>query len=398
MERNPKVYKIWKADKSAKKLVGASTFDELSEKVEAKFAFKGHFCLEDGTEIEDDDALWSLDTDKIIYLCNDMPFIPEKLDLSTSDSDATVLNSSSTSSSDETSKNSGLFPIPLERFPYGFRLSLNKRNRPSPSDKRGAAKVLADKVVELNGAKGRKVFFSIARNVVELSPKSFSTDIGDGIEAFAGLIENAYYNHPVVRQRSKGSLKSKLQRDEKGSRKRKGSKDAYGCVEWQPDSYGDDETEDSQNQKQKWLQQQSTVEEKDLMKIKEYMTITYPSQRFFINQEPAKSMECVREEWPFLFDVPHYEAHFCRLTGTSPEIYQDNMEKKSQLLYKFFMEPNQSEHFKKWQTSIDEAKVVTGNNLPIVGGVVLMAMNYFKEDNKTLFFEVDVSTNLLFLY
>lgn len=110
-----------------------------------------------------------------------------------------------------------------------------------------------------------------------------------GVSSFARLIENAYYNHPQTRMScDTNGLRTQL--DTTGSRGRKRSvNSAYGCFEWQPDSVGDGETNETQKQNQ--LKEEFAKSNVDIQRVNQLMKATYASQRFAINKKTNSAFE-----------------------------------------------------------------------------------------------------------
>ena len=80
--------------------------------------------------------------------------------------------------------------------------------------------------------------------------------------------------------------------------------DSYGCVNWQPDTYADDETTDGQKEKQGWLTSAFRKKDRDNDKVASYVKLTYASQRLQINRGKPNppSINKIKDEWPFLFE------------------------------------------------------------------------------------------------
>lgn len=271
-------------------------------------------------------------------------------------------------------------------MPFAFRKCIENKEVPSPRDKRTVARAIADMIVERKRSAGRKVFIQLAEQVVGLEPESFKTELGNGVTAFAGLIENAYYNHSFVRETAKKGLRSKLQ----SKKKRKASSDEYGCVSWQPDSYPDGEDEESQEVKQLWLQDHVDSANQNVSQVKDYMNVTYASQRLCINKEPPTPLNEIRKQWPYLFFAPYFEEHFYTLTGSSSEVYYENLESKSKTLMKFFSLPSESKCYKKWFDMMDIAKL-DRLEVPIEAVTMCMLCSYFKDDDTLFLRAVQVS-------
>ncbi|KAJ8043115.1 hypothetical protein HOLleu_10076 [Holothuria leucospilota] len=270
-----------------------------------------------------------------------------------------------------------------------FRNSLKHKTQPLPVEKRGAAKAIADILVERK-LSGRKVFRDMATRVVALSPDSFKNELGNGVHSFSRMIENAYFIHPSTRLNTKDSFRDKLKSGETGKRKSLPTKETYGCVQWQPDALSDGETEESQKEKQNTLKAEFSKLVQDHKKVETLMKETYVSQRFVINQKPVKPLLEIREDWPYLFLPSYFESHFNQLTGTTNEKFQSNLMSKGQTLYKFFSGTKQKSVIQTYKQQIEEAEKIVGNEQCRVIGAIFILCEYFGEDKDMLLKEVEV--------
>ncbi|XP_071828410.1 uncharacterized protein [Apostichopus japonicus] len=271
-----------------------------------------------------------------------------------------------------------------------FRNSLRMKEPPLPSEKRGAAKAIADQMIAKH-LSGRRVFRDFALRVVALSPDSFSTELGNGVDSFACLIENAYYNHPSMRLQSKSNIRSDLYAAGTSGRKRKGVdlKESYGCTNWQQSNLPRGETKESQEEKRKILKTEFSKLSQNANKVGNLMKATYVTQRFEINKKPTKPLCELREEWPYLFLTPFYDNHFYKLTSTSYKTFHSNLTKKVGPLYKFLCDTKQGKFSKNWQQKIKEAKESEENEQCVTLAAVFMLCEYFGENKDVMFKEVE---------
>jgi hypothetical protein len=87
-------------------------------------------------------------------------------------------------------------------------------------------------------------------------------------------------------------------------------------VAWQPD-LPCGETAECQNDKKEWLilEFQKSSEERDQLKISQYMEDTYATQKFMLNGEDEPPVVTLKTLWPFLCTYDGFLNHFSRLMG-----------------------------------------------------------------------------------
>lgn len=268
---------------------------------------------------------------------------------------------------------------------------LEDKTRPHPVDKLAAIKIVIDEIIWYKKSAGRRAFRVISNRIIAHSPQSFTTQVGSGADALCRMLENAYYNHRLVRQNAKTNLRQKL--DQCNTSKRKGKtgylKDSYGCVDWQPAKYPEGETKESQEEKRKTLMDLYQKESSNTKQIESLMENTYTAQRFFINQKPVNPISDIKDEWPFLFITSHFAAHFYKLTGSSKAIFQKNLEKKCPALIEFFTLQT-SKHHTNWLQKVSQANHQTQSELAAACGAFCMLPSYFSEQEDVIFQEVEV--------
>lgn len=112
-----------------------------------------------------------------------------------------------------------------------------------------------------------------------------------------------------------------------------------------------------------------------------------------INKEPPTPLNEIRKQWPYLFFAPYFEEHFYTLTGSSSEVYYENLESKSKTLMKFFSLPSESKCYKKWFDLMDVAKL-DRLEVPIEAVTMCMLCSYFKDDDTLFLRAVQESAHL----
>ena len=235
------------------------------------------------------------------------------------------------------------YEVPWGHTCENFMSACQSGKRPKKTDLLAAIRTIAADIRKTSDHPGKVNLQIIAHKMVAKFPSSFA----DCLPA-TGLLGNGTISltHRLVAQfdnkaRCEGnSLRRKLlSPSSAGSAdgeepvvptKRKPvstvAKNSYGCVNWQPD-FPEGETETMQTNKKSALLEEFSKpsQDRNLETIHELMDATYPSQRFFINndkppmsghvindKEPPKS---IHSEWPFLLNREFMMSHFSRLMG-----------------------------------------------------------------------------------
>lgn len=106
------------------------------------------------------------------------------------------------------------------------------------------------------------------------------------------------------------------------------------CSNWQPEQYVESETEDTIEDKIKFLRrvaiQEPPASNSDLQdKIYSYLEITYPVQRLFLNNvHKPPTIQDIKSSWPLFLQKRYMFWHYKQLMGHSIDILKEQMLKK----------------------------------------------------------------------
>lgn len=238
------------------------------------------------------------------------------------------------------------FIIPWEKFPFEIKEACEKNVRPMKKHLLQMIRVLVAEIRKINRNPGRAVIRTIVQKIVNEYPNSFQEKIGDSVVAGGCMslikrVENGIENN----NRTKGNFAlitalNENDADEPPVKRKKTIKDSYGCVNWQPESFPPGETQISQKEKQEWLQQEQTKEKRDYKKIENFMDLTFPSQRYFLNQmkPPAAS---IKKNWPFLAEAEFLFQHCEKLLSFNvEEKIRSSISSKGKVIYNFMKSVN----------------------------------------------------------
>ena len=281
--------------------------------------------------------------------------------------------------------------------------------RSKPRDRQEMVRILCDDIQQHCSSPGRKALSKIAEMVVGKYSKSFrdcvaDTVLGTGFESFRKQLEERLYNQnrKVEQSRSLSRKLSPASDNDSGREAKAGQKnmcDSYGCVNWQPDSYPDDETTDSQKEKQGWLTSAFRKKDRDNDKVASYMKLTYASQRLLINRGKPNppSINEIMDEWPFLFEFDPLMQHFEQLMGFDLKVVlQRSLEEKAKLVYNFMkLEHSHQKKVKEALDKMDAAMETERSNIPQMDGVYLLLLAYFGESGNHMLRCFDVSIYVL---
>lgn len=92
-----------------------------------------------------------------------------------------------------------------------------------------------------------------------------------------------------------------------------------GCIQWQPDNYPENDTEETLEQKRIALSKYpESLGDPDFdASLKQLVEDTYCIQRLFLNQmDPQPTLKSIKQQWPILRDPMMILHHFGKLTGT----------------------------------------------------------------------------------
>ena len=229
------------------------------------------------------------------------------------------------------------FIVPFDKFPVTFNKSCADKVRATKTDILEVVRRLGDEITKVTSRPGSANLAVIASAIVAKFPSSLADYangqlIGDGSKSLHRRLIKHFENRPHVGNSLKKRLALEVKDDvemennttneaniqptakKTKKMKAKSKKDSFGCSNWQPSDLPDGETWETQDEKRVWLTSEFKKAEIEIVRVKEYMKVTYISQRVYINKQKP-TMNLVMEQWPFLLQEDHLLCHFETLMG-----------------------------------------------------------------------------------
>lgn len=294
------------------------------------------------------------------------------------------------------------FAIPWSKMPQSLMDACEQKVRPKPSDRREMVRILCDGIRHHSTLPGRENLSKIASMVVKKYKESFcdlvgDTVVGTGYESLRKQMEERLFN--LSRKKTKSSsFLAKLGAVDDGNsepppKMKKPVSDSYGCVNWQPDSFPENENDETQKEKQQWLIREYPKDVADKPKVELFMKQTYTSQRLLINrQKPMPpTIKEIKELWPFLISKDYLLQHFEELMGFQLQaIFQKTVEQKSSVIFDYMKQEVSKKKVKQSIKLIEDTMACQESKAAIMAGVYLLLLAYFdeEEDNMIRFFDV----------
>ncbi|XP_047441566.1 uncharacterized protein LOC125008395 [Mugil cephalus] len=166
--------------------------------------------------------------------------------------------------------------------------------------------------------------------------------------------------------------------------------DTYGCIRWNVKFLPLQETQQSQQQKMEKLKMMFQNSDANPEEVKCLMKSTFYTQRQHINQ--GKSIKCLREDWPFLFDELGMSVHFMELTGIDlKETFTRNLDLKGKRLHDYLTTVcvNKSKKFLQNYARLQRMRGPQSGCSDDVIEMVLLLLSYFDEKEEFMFFHVE---------
>ncbi|XP_017540709.1 uncharacterized protein LOC108412963 [Pygocentrus nattereri] len=166
--------------------------------------------------------------------------------------------------------------------------------------------------------------------------------------------------------------------------------DTYGCIKWNVQFLPHEETRESQQQKMEKLKEMFQQSDANPEEVKGLMKSTFYTQRQHVNQ--GKSIKCLREDWPFLFDEIGMSVHFKELTGINlKETFICNLDLKGKRLLNYLTTVCVKKNKKFLQTyaRLQRMRGQQSGCSEDVKEMVLLLLSYFDEKEESIFFYVD---------
>lgn len=331
------LYKVWAGDRKKKiSLIlreSDNMLSELIEKSNIKLGIAGSVLVmeKDGTVVDDDDVLKFCSGEILMLLQPEESWSAQnETELNTTLTDTASLSSSfndeslfsySSSSQTVSSPTFGIssnkiklsndiwknFKIPWNKLEMSVIKELQNESR----SKYAMIAVVNRTVSEMRNVQEfipTKAFKIIAEQIVNKYPKTFKDMdedgkcFGDGCHTlFLKLRDrNNYLNRPHMKRSLSHTLTVPLKKQKKVISAR------AGCSNWQPEKFLDAETDETIEDKTKFLREividySSKRDPKVHQKIISYLEATYPAQRLHLNNvHHVPTMVDIKNTWPIL--------------------------------------------------------------------------------------------------
>ncbi|XP_076731893.1 uncharacterized protein LOC143421246 isoform X3 [Maylandia zebra] len=211
------------------------------------------------------------------------------------------------------------YSVPWHKFPSKVMDELREKKYIMGKDRREMVRIVAEDYLHKHpGRPGRQKLRELASMIVGQYPASFKLTEPFGNKPFAKDGSETLFRQLEHRIENMKRPQSSLKRQaggENSTKKRPRNSDLYGCVAWDPIIEGAVCREDllSKRDELKRAFQTQDLQESSVRKL---MTETYPIQREILNDDDT-TIAVVKDEWPFLFEVPHLFDHASKLLGFS---------------------------------------------------------------------------------
>ncbi|KAL7855011.1 hypothetical protein SRHO_G00172010, partial [Serrasalmus rhombeus] len=290
------------------------------------------------------------------------------------------------------------FEIPWTKFPEELMQPLERGKRPGPKLRRQMVRIVVTEMMEKCPHVGKKHSTDVAKKMVSKYPKSLQDIIegdivGTGYHSLVKQLQNRIENvrctsTPKIRKRKHESNSDDT--DEIPLEERAAMQDTYGCVKWNVQFLPREETQESQQQKMEKLKEMFQQSDANPEEVKGLMKSTFYTQRQHVNQ--GKSIKCLREDWPFLFDEIGMSVHFKELTGINlKETFIRNLDLKGKRLLNYLTTVCVKKNKKFLQTyaRLQRMRGQQSGCSEDVKEMVLLLLSYFDEKEESIFFYVD---------
>nr|XP_054593170.1 uncharacterized protein LOC129160061 isoform X1 [Nothobranchius furzeri] len=276
--------------------------------------------------------------------------------------------------------------------------SLERGKRPSPKLRRQMIRIVATEMMGKCPHAGKKNSTEVAKKMVAKYPKSLQDVIeGDIVgKGYYSLVKQLQYRIENAKRTSTPKIRKRKHQtesddtDEIPLEERAAMQDTYGCIKWNPKFLPRGETQQSQQQKLEKLKVMFLQTNVSPEEIKCLMKSTFYTQRQHVNQ--GKSIQYLREEWPFWFDELGMSVHFKELIGNNlKEMFTRNLDLKGQRLLNYMTTvcAKKSKKFLQTYARLQRMRGQQSGCSDDVKELVLLLLSYFDEKEESLFFYVD---------
>lgn len=282
------------------------------------------------------------------------------------------------------------YKVPWEKMPSLLMRSLRKEERSMPSLRREMIRILISDIRNVCDRPLKKQLCDVARQIVDDYPKSFRDEldgniVGSGYDSVLKQmvlrVENEQRKSTEMKPKIKPSAQTNTASEQESAKQRK--MDCYGCVNFNPSELPEGESEETLLIKVNELKsafqtgKNSDVEE-------ENMQLTYSLQRKDILSENYTVLE-LKDRWPYLFEEKFMIIHFDKLIGKDSKLALESSLCTKGRRILAYMKNTVDEDRLKIIVAIENAKDEMNNESPEIPGILLLVMNYFKENSNSLF-------------
>ncbi|KAI7814578.1 hypothetical protein IRJ41_021835 [Triplophysa rosa] len=276
------------------------------------------------------------------------------------------------------------FDIPWSKLTSTTRKLLDDEQRPSAAESRKIIRIVIAEIFTAWKKPGKRHIVEIARKMITRYPKSFRDEIegqvvGTGYDSVVSQLMSRIDNcrrlqAPAKKRHSKSGITENV---------KKGCKDAYGCINPDPELPAG-ETRELQKIKQEELIQMFKNKDEDSKKMEQLMLETFSSQRRDILSGQKETKDIIRE-WPFLFHETGMKLHFRQLTGIHiDDCFEESAATKFRRILRYFQFA-QTDSTSKVGSILSE--ILQGCDETCAA--VLMLLAHFKEQEDKMFLQVD---------
>lgn len=198
------------------------------------------------------------------------------------------------------------FSIPWNKFPVDLLDKCEKDEKPKHLDRLEMVRVLVDGILIHTKKPKKKALEYLASKIVSKYPESFQDRIGGKCigSGYSSLSNQLVFRVDNAIRRVNKYLDTEIMKKRKALEEEK----SYGCKDWQPSIYNEDDMVTT-----KTLLQEKFKTGVPLTEVENKMKETYPLQRKDINSNNLISD--LQKEWPYLFLQPSMFQHFSKLVS-----------------------------------------------------------------------------------
>uniref|UniRef100_A0A3P8RIT7 Uncharacterized protein n=1 Tax=Astatotilapia calliptera TaxID=8154 RepID=A0A3P8RIT7_ASTCA len=254
------------------------------------------------------------------------------------------------------------YSVPWHKFPSKVMDELREKKYIMGKDRREMVRIVAEDYLHKHpGRPGRQKLRELASMIVGQYPASFKLTEPFGNKPFAKDGSETLFRQLEHRIENMKRPQSSLKRQaggENSTKKRPRNSDLYGCVAWDPIIEG-------------------AVCREDLLSKRDELKRAFQTQdlqREILNDDDT-TIAVVKDEWPFLFEVPHLFDHASKLLGFSVQNkLAQELSKKEKGINDF----------------LDSKGMKMGEGpIQLICGI----SKYFKEDSYKLFHKKEISAD-----